>query len=130
MSSQNQVSIINTDDLQYTMGCGASSLNASNEHRDDLAPKPHTQQEVNKTSSGFSHSNHSAGVGPRGDDYGGANDTRYSESGGGAETGEDDLKKPPQQKTRKELIAEAKARRAGGWRNDGQQLQIGMMGIS
>ncbi len=88
------------------MGCGASSLKSSNEHRDDLNPKPHTQNEVRQTS-GFTRSN-SAGAVPTADDYGADTSDRKD---GAVET--EDLKKPAKEKTRKELIAEAKARRAG-----------------
>ena len=120
------------------MGCGASSLKSTNEHRDDLAPKPHTQHELTKTS-GFTRSN-SAGAIPKADDYG-AN-TRSSGYEGEKQSSNDKATsavkevrgrgesydaEAAKQKSKKELLAEAKARRAGGWQ---EQSPVQIAGIA
>ena len=110
------------------MGCGASSLKSTDEHRDDLAPKVYNQNEVRKTS-GFTRSN-SAGAVPTADDYG--NNTSYSNTGRESEAtrllGKDDTGEA-KQKTKKELLAQAKARQAGRL-SDTMHLQIAGMGFS
>ena len=136
------------------MGCGASSLKSSNDHRDDLMPKPSTKyDEVQKTSR-YTRSN--SGVGT---------DFHHSTQRTQSYSGDQEYHAAPQsqpsaeersqsdayaakhaakarayvdhegegkkhQPTKKELREQAERRMAGRWRSGGQELGIAQIGFA